>query len=666
MATAPTLDGDSQFSRGVNSNADPTQLTDGFSFLAFNLVNRGGLWQTRPGFKWFFNLPPGQRLQGFHLFRPLVGLEQLLAAVDGVVYISTYPFTEIRAMSGVSFRYDAEDVYFETADKSVNRNEDGSLTVVTPFRVVVMQDGSTPPAVWDGSNATTLTSSEETPIGTVMKWTGDRLWIARGRELFVGDINDPTGNVEQSYISNAKSFLLDRPILALAEAMISGTEAILLAFTDASCSAFRSSIRRRADWSDPEVEFQRVLFPNIGCVSHRSICTRNGLLHWFSQHGIMSFDSAMAAQQTSEIRYTDMEMAFWKGRISPDKARIAGASFENYLLMSVPVSDPFNSVTWVSDSAPLETRWNDSPESWNGVWTGIRPAEWAGGLVRGTPRLFSVSVDTDGRFRVWEAFTDEREDNGCPISWALESRAYTAGTLNDKEFRFADLFLSEISGVVDLRVQWAGASRGAFKDVMSVRLTAEEGIVYDTMPVTEDTQVFELKKQSRTVRTKNVRLAFPDKTSCQIESSTAERFDYGHQIRIYGSGQCAIRAIRSVMIEQELDKEVGCPGDEADEINMVRSDGRGSDTLAGLLDNPPIHFESTQTYTLSIGLEEYTGTGYAQSMISQRDADKIALCHARSDAEEWYRRTAPPFVPTYGSGSGSVSGSVIVEPPPLD
>jgi len=635
--------GDSSFHRGVNSQVDPSQLGDGLARQAMNMVNRGGVWQVRPGFRWHFTMPTG-RLQGGHLFRPIVGLEQLVFAVDGVIYASPYPFSEYARIGTIQFKADVDSVYFETGVKASEVQPDGSLKVVTPFSVLIIQDGASQPAAWDGVNSRHLPDPLDTPLGTVMKWSGDRLWVLRGRELFASDPFDPLSFREGTYFSNARSFLLPRDGTAMAEVTY-GSDTALLVFTDSTSTAFRSNVRKRVDWSDPEVRFQNLIFPSIGCVAHRSTVTLNGLLWWYSQHGLTNFNAALATQQTSEIDYQDGEMASSKGQLSDRRSSIAFAAFENYLLASVPSGDSFNRHTWVLDKEPIGTKDQKSADAWNGFWTGTRPVEWAGGQIQGRERIFQFSADKDGNNRCWEAFTDERTDHGCPIIWSLETRGYTAGTLDDKEFRQAELFLSELLGKINLSVFWAGTSRGAYKRILTTVIHAEEGILTDSpdFEVTSDRTFFGLKKQSRRVMTKDIKFSRPTDTSCKIESNLSERVDIGHQLLIVGSGQAAIRAIR-VSLDPVPTSTEGCPDDEDSDTNFVRFDGAGAETLEGLEEIQIEIFTSTKFSSQSFGGESYLAVGTSESRVSQQDADDIAQCQADADAFEWLATKVPAYV----------------------
>lgn len=624
------VDGDSQFLGGMNSQTDPLQLNNGYYRTSMNTVNRGGLVQTRPGYEWKFAMPDGQ-IQGACLFRPLSGVEQLIVAVAGKVYASPYPFVDLHLLVNLSFREDAPTVYFCTAEKASAVQPDETVKLITPYKVLIIQDGFTPPGIWDGTTNVHDRDPHGIPLGTCMVWSGNRLWVARRSEIFASDIHDPLSFREDTYLSNARSFMLEKPIVGMVEVTSNGTnDGRLLAFTDSSCSVFKSGIRTRSEWLSTQ-DFQAVLLPDIGCVAHRSIVSQYGLTWWYSQFGLINLNTALSTYVSSEFQYRDSEMAISKGYLSPGIEKIACAAFENYIMASVPYADVYNTHTWVIDNAPKEEVNGVAPAAWNSYWTGTRPTDWAFGLVQGVNRIFQFSVDLDGKNRCWEAFTNQRSDNGCPITCTLESRAYTKGSLQNKELRFAEVEFSELQGAVDIGVFWAGSSRGSFKRWMTKEIIASEGVINDERGIEDATQFYSFKKQSRLLRTVDIAESPSQQTACQVESALAERRDSGFQALIIWSGPLAVRSLRLFFDWKNEDPSGKCEPIESGE-HVVRFDGSGTLDEADL-NEVPFYFTSTQTYVQTLpGGDTLTGTGTAQSRISQHDADKTALAQARNAA----------------------------------
>jgi hypothetical protein len=388
----------------------------------------------------------------------------------------------------------------------------------------------------------------------------------------------------------------------------------------------------------------RVILPNIGCLSHRSVAEVNGVLWWWSAYGLINLDAALAANQTSEIEYQDLEMARSKGWLGETLHSVAVSGYENYLLASVPYADLYNTHTWVLDTAPAKFRGSQSPDAWNSFWTGTRPIQWLHGHLQGRERSYHFSRDYDGKNRLWEAFSDSRTDNGCPIIWTLETRAYNGGSLNKKQFRWARVFLSELEGAVDLAVFWAGAYRGAFKRILTKRIVSSVGPFAPGVTFSAGENIPNLKKQTRIVETSDAKVKPLDATSCDIESALRETVDVGFQLFIVASGPGAVRAVQLVMDEYTEDSNPDCEGDEDEETNLVRSDGVGRESDAELSEAEPRPeiFTSAQSVTVEYNGEVFQAQGFGESRVSQKDADKIALCHAQNDADIWLMRRMGP------------------------
>jgi hypothetical protein len=79
---------------------DPGSLPQGYSWNAINMLNVGGFWSCRPGYRCLVTLPAG-KLQGATIFRPRVGIEQFVVAVDGAIYVADWPFLEFRLLTNI-------------------------------------------------------------------------------------------------------------------------------------------------------------------------------------------------------------------------------------------------------------------------------------------------------------------------------------------------------------------------------------------------------------------------------------------------------------------------------------------------------------------------------------------------------------------------------------
>lgn len=644
------IDGDTNFALGQDSQQDPVKLFQNQYCRGINIVNRGGIAQCRPGHRCKMALPEGN-LQGADFFVPKLGNPLLIFAVDGLVYISEAPFVTFRRMEDVQFAATARQIFFQQVEQSVTLNPDGSLTLIDTRNLMVMQDGAfTPPAVYDGTRGSHTT---DIPMGGPMSWTGDRLWVARESKLFASDLGNPLSFNEPLYIAGSFPFFqLPGPITALARTPGVAVEQLLV-FTPDTTSLIQASIRDRAQWILTP-NFQRILFPKLGCTANRSVVAHWGLLWWFSEYGLTNFDAASQAFVTSKLPYKDGAMIDSKARLSEDVAGIAGIAVENYLLMSVPYCDKFNRHTWCLDQNAVESLKGAVPDLWNSVWTGTRPVEWLSAAINGFTQVYHISVDRCGCNTLWQSFMPDRLDNGCEITWALETRAYpgtdpTTGT----QIRFADIFLSELLGEFDIAVFWGGAKRGKYKRILTKRIHATRGpLRYNDRYALRDI-LYSYKKQSRKIRTQDARALWPNEelTSCMVEREVdgAEFIDESFQLLIVGSGPGAVDAVKLFTDPEGGDKLSGaCEEDETD-IRATRFDGaaqHGTDykTVMAELAQDSLPFRSNRTATITVDDQTKTGIGTAQSIISQADADKVAQCIAERLAAKRLEAVLPEIV----------------------
>lgn len=653
MPVPQIIDGDARFGGGLDSFSENLTLAPGKYIWAENLVNRGGVLQTRPGFRTRIKLPDG-KLQGLTTYYPSQAsarVPQLIAIVSGNVYASEYPYRGFRQIGGASLSATAKRVYTVNTIKAVQRNADNSLRLIQPQSIMVFQDGLSPACYYDGVMLRPSVGTFAIPQGTIMCWAGNRLWVARREKLFAGDIGDPLSFREQTFnlLGGVQCFLLPGEITAMHE-----TPGVnlpqLLVFTDRTTSTFRSDVYDRSQWNSIN-PFQRKIFPRLGCVSQRSITSIGGTLYWFSLDGVTTLDTAEFNSQATKVRHMDNELIRSKSRLGADWSGVAGIGFDNFLLMSVPHAGKFNRHTWVMDSSSEDLMTNESPACWSSIWTGVQPVEWTNVTANGVETIFCASADPDGHNRIYEAFTSDRRDNGVDIPWAAEIRALTGGSVDKKRFRYAEYMLSELVGEVNLRISWAGAQRGQWKACSVPTFKAREGSLSYNDIIDPSTPIFAFKKQSRLARTNDI-LEVPEGplSAAGVEgpvfnvepSGTKEAIDTAFAFRIEGSGPCGLREFKVYMDPvkpadsgQRTTIETGDPA--------VRFDGAASKNAEDL-DAPLEIFSSTKSETARYKNYASTKTATVQSLVSQADADKRASQSAREAAEVVLRSLVPKRV----------------------
>ena len=651
-------DGDTKFDRGLDSLSDICSLPPGCYGWSVNMLNRGGVLQTRPGFDWLFSLPPG-RLQGLYTFTPIIGTPALVAFVDGVGYVSPYPYRKFSQIKGATMSPLATQIYFAQATQSAQNNADGSIQLITPRNLLMVQDGINAPAYFDGRVLTAIMGVGVTPQGTHIAWAGARLWVAQKNLVFASDIANPLGFTEQTYNTLGGVNYFTLPDVCTGLAALPGTiltNANLLAFTKTTTTLFQSSILNRTLWPATP-NFQAEIFPTVGCVAPRSIVAVSGLLWWFSNIGLTRLDSAQSSALTTQLYRIDRELARSSYFLNEDLSKVCMGAYENIVLTSVPYADVINRHTWVYDASAnslasqnqvsyLTTAWSTV---WASVWTGVQPVQWVSVTIGKNSRLFCASIDDDGNNRVYEAFSKERRDNGCDIVWSFETRAYNGNTPLKKAMRFFQYKLSELQGEVNISVYWAGAERGRWKRISNPTFYSEEGnLLADTVYSSTD-MVYALKKQSRIARTQDV-WDLPEDvfSSAGVEglvefiSANKETIDTAFQCRMEGSGPCAVKAIEVFMDAAPLVDSGQEAAHEKPGKHFVEFDGAASDELSAF-NQAPTFFSATvkaqAVWNNFAGIATATINGAISDEESLKRATQLAFARANQFLEE----TATPY-----------------------
>jgi hypothetical protein len=687
---------------GVNSVRNPWTLPEDQFKWGVNIQIRGGIAQTRPGFKMKLSLPKGN-LQGGLLFNAnkqfsaasftttLDGVDiykkasiynydgtasnefeltYMVFAVDGKVYFLPHPFEQPSdwnkwLLTGIDLDPDVSRVNFSTATQNATINVSGDVTVTPSHRMVIVQDGINQPAYWDGSNSTGA-HSEEMPIGYWMAFSGSRLWVATGNVIQASDLGNPLGWEERKSGSGRGDFSIPRPVTAIMDYVGQNNDTRLYVFSDRATYSLASGILDRTQWASTS-NFQNTLYPTIGCISGKSICFQAGMMWWYSQGGLISADVAAASYLSSQVLYKDVEMAKAKRLMSAEINNICSVAFENYLLCSIPYLEPINSATMVLDYAPA-SEWNQSRSpAWAGVWTGIRPIEWTTGVIESQPRVFAFSVDyastNDGSHNhLWEAFTPERYDTYLHIesdkATDVIQRIYCqmeTGLLGDsmdlKQLAYGELDCSEISGTVDVKVSYRG-TKGTYQEILNTRLLAAvEDYQFNTTKYAKEIgNLGFLQTQTRRLITENV--TRPNLNSC--ESALSLDVSKGFSFLVEWCGSFGVESVRMFQ-DPWSEKSVGANQRPESQYCVVGEDGT---TISLDLPQPSKEnasftlssWSSTQTRTVRLSCQtavvavSATATATYVSQVSQEDADTQAAALATqqaSNAATQYRKINP-------------------------
>jgi len=691
---------------GVNSVRNPWALPDDQIKWAQNVNIRGGIAQTRPGFSMRLSLPAGNfqggiifnankqyqaanvftNASGAQVFQPATiwtpeggqiqktELSYAVFAVDGKVYYAPFPLVQPKnwedyQLNGITLDATVDKVNFVTATQSAQVSA-GSVTITPSHRLIIVQDGISSAGYWDGAT-TTGAQSSEIPLGYWMAFSGNRLWVANSNVISASDLGNPLGWQERLSGTGRGDFIVPRPVTAMVDYIGQNNDSRLYVFTDRTTHSFASGILDRALWATT-ANFQNVLYPAIGCVAGKSISFQAGMMWWYSQGGLVSADVAAASYLSSQVLYKDIEMAKAKRLMSANLSGICAVSFENYLLYSIPYLETLNSATMVLDYAAASEFNQSRVPAWSGVWTGIRPVEWAAGVIDSQPRVFAFSVDyvssNDGSFNsLWEGFTQNRYDTYLNIKadgttseliqriYCQMETALMGDGMDLKQIVYGELECSQISGVVDVKTSYRG-SKGAYLPILNTRiLAATEKYQYQTNQVVSESinDLGFLQTQHRRLTTETVQ---PNSEIVSCESPFAANVDKAFSFLLEWCGAMGVESIRMFQDPYPTQSTGKVTPNEV-LYCVVAEDGA---TITAAIEPPPQEQKSseisswTSTRTRTVTLRctppstaiavSATATQTVISRVSQADADTqadTAATNAATIAAKNYRIIHP-------------------------
>jgi hypothetical protein len=289
--------------------------------------------------------------------------------------------------------------------------------------------------------------------------------------------------------------------------------------------------------------------------------------------------------------------------------------------------------------------------------------EWVYGKMAGADHAMHISVDYDGKNRLWESFLPNRLDNGCPITWGFATRGHFGQTAPAQSklpaqkcrLQWIDVGLVGVAEDIDIGAFYAGGTRGSFQQFLDKKISVAKGSLNHEVQLDINSEIFSFKPQSRTVRTEDANqkaVEADDISGCGVERDDDGNIDYDFQFFIVVHGPATVTFVRSFALTVPEDKSgnsLACQ-DEATP-NAVRYDGAAvaDGDAAELAAVPEQHFVSTQTVSLTQSGFQAIGVGSAESVVSQRAADRVAQIIATRGAEIELLAQIPP---TLSAGLG--------------
>jgi hypothetical protein len=564
-----------------------------------NAVTQGGFVQTRPGYKqeYSFNVSDAGTLaslwwadqqnpvvhpQMMVEFTPSNNQKQLVFAVSGTVFYSVFnPDGSLQpAVRIPSFQFNP------IADQLVGCRCTQSATIlggtlannIEPRNLLIIQDGVSRAGIWDGlvgvqanpakriqitSDGSTLYPEawNQTRIGLWMAWSGNRLWLSNGQNVYASDLSDPTHFTEELRLNSVPMFTFPREVTGMCDRGTSGTNrSQVVVFTATTTWTLWSGIQSRFPSTNPAAQgwaytadFMTKIFGEVGCTAGKSITLHRGLLYWKCDDGIVMFDGSSTVNSSQNLPPIDSEMAYSKMLISPSAEGAdltCGGKFNNYVWWSVPVGKVisgrrYNGQTQVLDRQTTTVRstgtggaFSAGTTGWQGVWTGIRPVEWANATVGGKERIYALSMDAVGAIHIWQAFQANRADNGQRIPWLMETRVHPVqpSIFEYATFRHFRLMLDQIGGKLDIVGMWRGL-KGTYHELLTTTVNATIG---SHVAGSGPTSTFEsLGLQGRVVISRN-QLPNVTCTSQGVESPKSDSTDRAFSLALQFVGRGAV------------------------------------------------------------------------------------------------------------------------------
>lgn len=625
---------------GVDSFSHPSFVPELQLRWLENAVTQGGFVQTRPGYKnrltfdttiqgsfaslwWIAQGGPLVHPQMLVRFRPSGGGEQLIFAISGTVFyvnvgnngmlgpILQIPGFQFNPMADVLVGCSC--VQTATIIGGVYRNN------LAPRNLLVIQDGINRAGIWDGAVGTKMNPAKlitvtpdgdtlypeaynQTRIGLWMAWSGNRLFVFNGPNGYASDLEDPTHFTEELKLNSFPRFVFPGDVTGAVDRGTSGTtRSQVVVFTSNTTWTLWSGILNRfpsaygSGWAATD-DFQTKIFDAVGCTAGKSVIVHRGLLYWKSEGGIVMFDSAQTVNSSQNLPAIDNEMAYSKLRIAPSAEGIdltCAGKLNNYVWWSVPVGRTtdgrrYNAHTQVLDRQTMVVRstgaqgpFNANTTGWQGIWTGIRPVEWANTKTGGHERTYALSVEGGGKIHIWEAFQANRADNGRRIPWFVETRMHAnqPTIFQYGIFRHFRLLLDQIGGNLDVVGMWRGL-KGTYHEQLTTTITATPGTVLLPLPqftpIRNNTLHQSLALQGRTVISRSLLGQGPECNSQGVESAKGDSVDHAFSLAIRFVGRGALSAYM-IAVDSDTDNTEGTAerptGVDENGFNMVPNGG---------------------------------------------------------------------------------------------
>jgi hypothetical protein len=590
---------DGQYIGGCDSLFYPTDLAQGTYAWGVNIINRGGIVQTRPGKRYIISFC-GRKAQGLYWVRTIDDRNYILVAVDGHVYWSPFPFTKgtWNKLPGVAFDTYTDWIYFCNTVQAIQYDSVGNITIIEPRNVVIMQDGINLPCYWQLDDFSSGIINDAyipgnpspklaMPIGTAMLWQDNRLWLAQNDLVLASDLLYAASFHEDTYLAEKSGFRFPRKVMNLYPAPVQGVQV----YTESSIHALKSFVQDRTQWQTTD-QFQSDVNLEVGIVGPFAYAALHGMPWLMTARGIISYDRALTTNLTTVILTADGEMQRSKNLLAPDISRTVMGVWENVLMVSVPASSIYNRHTWIMDSGIAEKLNNTTGICWTGVWTGTLPVQYSSPIINGTQYCYELSysagylalnpgdspspqpesnLPSQAYIHLWENFIPNQVDGSeTSINCSFETKSFILSSDDYYRFVFAEFLIVNLKGVVPIQVYVTGLA-GNYQPLLKTVVRADIGpwgnpstnAVLYYIAANQSTTFQNYRRQVRHLRSAEFIVhESADQAAC-TEIQRFDGVDKGFQLMIQWQGRLGIRQIKFFYDRQLQVPQGTCPTDES-------------------------------------------------------------------------------------------------------
>jgi len=392
------------------------------------------------------------------------------------------------------------------------------------------------------------------PVGGIMAFGNGRLWVAKGNQLFAGDLAGSYAGSEVrfseiQYLNGGGSFAFDSEITGLAFLPGSDTstgQGDLIVFTKNEVGAVRSNIFDRTTWQATP-GMQRKMFVGGGGAAPDCMVVTNNDVFFRSLDGVRSFVQTVQFSKSVNVTLVDSIEADRVINYDTQRwIRFAPAVYFDYraLYGCAPKIQKINSdipsynvvfTKIVAQDFNPGVYEGNYPPVYNGEWTGLQVCKFVDGEFNGVKRAFALVCGSDGNNALYEITTDNYSDtvpdgNGgttsLPISCQVECRRMAFQSPDEiKELMRADVNFTDIYGTVSWALDFTPDYYPSFFPIQSGTIDFD----------TQTEQLETCSPPDLGLGYKTIRTVKPS-DSCVIGISRKARFGYLFQPRVSWTG----------------------------------------------------------------------------------------------------------------------------------